>query len=733
MNAPESGRRSRFRGRVLAELRANGPRGWVAAFAIAAGVHGVAHGAMAACAGWLGESWVGASSSPRSGVDLVLGRPSAWSPWLLCLLGLGAATIKTIASAFSVYGQRRLAFQVSNAVRKEVTDHVLAGGGSEGTAATVAAVALRLRDVERGVDEGLLTSVRAAAQLAPLAVALIALSSRLAFMSILALLPFALVLALARRRFRAGYGRAAALAEALHGAVDELVRHVDLWRTFGAESRVRSALDEAGARAGKAAARADAARSALSGLNEVLAAGALLAAVSLSGRVSLDGGRGLVAFAAVFFLTYKPLRDLGDARAAEERGADALASLDALRSESSKPTATDAARAWELGVLEVDGVWVERDGVTTPPTSFRAMPGEIVAVVGPTGAGKTSLLRALLGLERAQGRVRYGGVELTDAGVGPAHRPFAWVPQEPAVVAGSLAANVALGLPAAGAEDENAAAREALERVGAGALVPRARETLDAGGPSLSGGERQWLALARALASELPVLLLDEPTAGLDAAAQRTVLETLLAVRGERTVVLVTHRTEPLALADRVEAHLVLAWAAVVTTTTISYLQGNYATPQTSQASVSVTFTAAQIAGDLNVVVVGWNDSTATVSTVTDKSGNAYARAVGPTVQTGIASQSIYYAKNIAAAAAGANAVTVTFSTSAAFPDIRILEYTGADLSNPVDVSAASSGSSATSSSGAVATTNPTDLIFGANLNSRLLPAAREPASLNDC
>ena len=150
--------------------------------------------------------------------------------------------------------------------------------------------------------------------------------------------------------------------------------------------------------------------------------------------------------------------------------------------------------------------------------------------------------------------------------------------------------------------------------------------------------------------------------------------------------------------------------------TAISYVQGNSATPQSSHTSVAVTFTAAQVAGDLNVIVVGWNDSTATVTSVTDKSGNAYTLAVGPTVQSGTASQSIYYAKNIAAAAAGVNVVTVTFSSAAAYPDIRILEYSGADPTNPVDVTAASSGSSATSSSGAVTTTNATDLLFGANL-----------------
>ena len=97
----------------------------------------------------------------------------------------------------------------------------------------------------------------------------------------------------------------------------------------------------------------------------------------------------------------------------------------------------------------------------------------------------------------------------------------------------------------------------------------------------------------------------------------------------------------------------------------ISYIQGDYATPQTPQTTVNVTYTAAQAAGDLNVVVVGWNDSTATVSSVRDAKGNVYARAVGPTVQSGLASQSIYYAKDIASAAAGTNTVTVGFSTAA--------------------------------------------------------------------
>ncbi len=149
---------------------------------------------------------------------------------------------------------------------------------------------------------------------------------------------------------------------------------------------------------------------------------------------------------------------------------------------------------------------------------------------------------------------------------------------------------------------------------------------------------------------------------------------------------------------------------------TIAFVQVNSATPQSSSvASVAVKFTAAQTAGDLNVVVVGWNDATAQVQSVTDTVGNTYQRAVGPTIRAGSATQSIYYAANIGAAAANANTVTVTFTPGAAFPDIRIAEYRGLATSNPVDVVAGASGSGTSSNSGAAATTTANDLLVGAN------------------
>jgi hypothetical protein len=140
----------------------------------------------------------------------------------------------------------------------------------------------------------------------------------------------------------------------------------------------------------------------------------------------------------------------------------------------------------------------------------------------------------------------------------------------------------------------------------------------------------------------------------------------------------------------------------------ISFAQVAAATPQSPTATVSVTYPAAQTAGDLNVVVVGWNDTTSTVQSVKDSAGNNYSLAIGPTTGTALR-QSIFYLSNIAG---GNNTVTVTFNQPAVYPDVRILEYRGVTT---VDVTAGASGSGTAANSGAATTSSANELIFGAN------------------
>src|ERR1700722_13697551 len=144
------------------------------------------------------------------------------------------------------------------------------------------------------------------------------------------------------------------------------------------------------------------------------------------------------------------------------------------------------------------------------------------------------------------------------------------------------------------------------------------------------------------------------------------------------------------------------------------YVQGAYQDPASAN-TVSVKYAAAQTAGHLNVIVVGWNDSTSGVNSITDSSHNMYLVAAGPTTSPGAGTQVIYYAQNIAAAAAGTNTVTVTFNTTVKFPDVRIVEYSGISSSGALDVSVAANGSGTSLSSGATTTSNANDLLVGAN------------------
>lgn len=540
-------------------------------FVVATILQSVANGLMAVCAGLLGQALagqriagdVGQSMLPSSAAVLAADLVHA-APFTICLVGFTAALVKACAGALSTYGQKRAAFQAGNALRQGMTAAILRRGQPPTAAVTAhAAITLRLRDIERGIDEGIFATVRAVAHLLPLLVALILLSSRMALVAIAALVPFGLVLGRLRRGIRRGHARAARLAEELHAGVDELLRHLDLWRTYGAGERVQRALTRTGEEAARASARAEATRAALSGANEALGAAALLVAVTLVERGAVSLGQGsIVAFAAVFFLMYRPLRELGDARSVTDRGAQALEALSRARAEleevaSPAPvvhteTGKSCSTVWRPERLEVRDLAVERAGAKATATTLVADPGEIIVLIGPTGSGKTTLLRALLGLERgARGSIRYGERELIRAAVGPDARPFAWVPQEAAIVSGTLEDNITLGAPASSADEATIHAR--LDGLGASPLLSRAAGVrLHAGGHELSGGERQWVAIARALETGLPVLLLDEPTSGLDPISQERVLAVLAGLRGKKTVLLVTHRPEPLALADRI-------------------------------------------------------------------------------------------------------------------------------------------------------------------------------------
>jgi len=153
----------------------------------------------------------------------------------------------------------------------------------------------------------------------------------------------------------------------------------------------------------------------------------------------------------------------------------------------------------------------------------------------------------------------------------------------------------------------------------------------------------------------------------------------------------------------------------IVTTATPGpeFVQQNFATPQSPQNSVTAAYTTAQTAGNTNILAIGWNDTLASIASVSDSAGNVYVAAM-PTYRGNGMSQAIYYASPIDAAAT--NLVSVAFSQPAAFVDLRITEYTGLRQTSAFDSGVSATGTGSAASTGSVSTASASELLFAAGM-----------------
>ena len=296
----------------------------------------------------------------------------------------------------------------------------------------------------------------------------------------------------------------------------------------------------------------------LSALVLELAATLSVAVIAVEIGVRLvDGGIALAPAFAILVLApeyYGPLRN---AAAQFHASADGLAAagrvfalLDlppAVRTPE-HPVAVPDLRVAAVRLDCVTLAYPGRAGAALAAVSAVIEPGERVAVAGPSGAGKTSLLALLLRLlEPTSGRIFAGGVDLAEIDPDTWRRSLAWLPQRPRLAAGTLRA--ALG----GGPD--AELWHALELASARTFVAALPAGLDAvlgERTPLSAGEIRRLALARALATGRPLLLLDEPTTHLDAASATAVTEAIASLSRDTTVVFATHDPRLVEIADRV-------------------------------------------------------------------------------------------------------------------------------------------------------------------------------------
>lgn len=294
-----------------------------------------------------------------------------------------------------------------------------------------------------------------------------------------------------------------------------------------------------------------------------------LIAVSIGLRL-VYGQMDLAAALAILVLApevYLPLRAVGQQYHAST---DGLAAADAAFAVLDEPLpASGGVPAPDLRGSTLRAVAVSvasRTGTAPHAAAITLEPGRITALTGPSGAGKTTLAHVLLGLLRPDA----GNVEIVPSGGTPIPleqidraslwRQVTYLPQRPVLPPGSIREVLAAALPAADAAGPDAAQRaiaDAARATGLDAVIAQRGEDAPVGraGAGLSLGERQRLALARALLSPAQLVVLDEPTAHLDGASEQVVLDALDAFRAAgRTVLVITHRETLLARADAVVA-----------------------------------------------------------------------------------------------------------------------------------------------------------------------------------
>jgi ATP-binding cassette, subfamily B, bacterial len=274
----------------------------------------------------------------------------------------------------------------------------------------------------------------------------------------------------------------------------------------------------------------------------------------LQGR--LTGGDLLVVLSYVASI-YKPLEAITSTVGSLQERFIALEMafglLDTDPGIRSAPNAMRLDRA--RGEVVYDSVTFTYDGRerTLKGISFEARPGEVVGIVGPTGAGKSTLVSLLLRFyDPSGGRILLDGRDLRDIELTSLREQVSIVLQDPLLFSGTIAENIRYGRPEAGMHEVAAAAVAANAHEFITALPDGYDTRIGERGVGLSGGERQRIAVARAFLKDAPILVLDEPTSSIDSRTESVILDALGRLMTGRTTLMIAHRLSTIRNPDRI-------------------------------------------------------------------------------------------------------------------------------------------------------------------------------------
>ena len=533
--------------RTLELLR---PHAGVLAFAAALA------GVVAACRG--GLVWL-----IREVLDELLAVQDARAIWAIPLAVVALFAVQGAARGTRTWLTRRAAIRAEAGLRQTLFEHYLGRRPAELSAEGVGDSLARLSH-----DAGTVrTAVGAAVTLVqrPLsAVVLLGVAASMApslfVWSLLGLPVVAGVVTWTGRRTRESARDHAESLGRMEALARDLLAGLRTVQAFGIEQEAARRFDATNERQVGAALRTTAYRVAGPPLVELAAATGMAVVIALGAVQVRDGdltAGALVAFLVALGLLNEPLKGFAVAHGLWSEARGGLGRVfDALDRTSLVAEHVDA-HVLPAGPVRLSMAGLSIDhgrGPVVVDLELELRPGTVTVLSGASGAGKSSLLDAIAGFCAHTGTIAWNGEPAPAWTLASRRAAIAFVDQEPWLGSGTVADAIRLGRPSASSGEVLAAARRAGLDPASGLLaaLPGGIDgRVGDGGGLVSGGERQRIALARALLRGAPVLLMDEPTANLDPATEREFLRTLGAALTQETVLIVTHRTGPLGVAHR--------------------------------------------------------------------------------------------------------------------------------------------------------------------------------------
>ena len=498
----------------------------------------------------------------------------------LQLLALAALTVLIWVgeSVFEYLYQlkwRRLAQDLQHALRLDAYAHVqqldMAYFERERSGKLLAVLNEDINQLERFLNTGANDLIQVFVGSLLVGVVFFVLTAQLAF---LALIPVPFILYGAfwfQRRLAPRYASMREAAGGLSARVNNNLQGIATIKAYTAEAtetaHVRAASDAYRVRNGDAIRWA----AAITPVIRIAILAGFTVTLLYGGFMALDGRIGVGSYSALVYLTQRllwPLTRLADLTDLYQR---AMASIERVMDLLHTPVAIQSGprrlpRAAVRGELQFEDLRFSYDPPDTPAAArrwaldgvdLRIAPGEVHAFVGSTGSGKSTLTKLLLRLyEAPPGAIRLDGHPLSEFDLGDLRRAIGYVAQDSFLTDGSVAENIAYGLPA----DDPRHTPQAIEAAARAAeahdfvcALPEGYDTpVGERGLRLSGGQRQRLALARAILKDPPILVLDEATSALDTRTEQDIQAALRLVSSHRTTLIIAHRLSTVVDADQI-------------------------------------------------------------------------------------------------------------------------------------------------------------------------------------